>query len=98
MKLVLAVAVLTALSGTAQWPSSGVPALRTHDVEQSLGSQNQTVLNAGEYGVTCNGKADDTKSMQNAIDAACHTGERGKALVLPSACNLKLTSSLKVTK
>jgi hypothetical protein len=98
MKLVLAIAVLAAYPGQLSCQGSGVPALRAHDVEQSLVPQTQTVLNAGEYGVTCNGRTDDTRSMQNAIDAACHTGERGKALVLPSACNLKLTSSLKVTK
>jgi hypothetical protein len=36
--------------------------------------------------------------MQNAINAACNTGGRGKTLILPNSCTVKLTSTLNVTK
>ena len=60
--------------------------------------QTNAVLNARDYGVTCSGTTDDTSAMQSAISAACNAGGRGKALVLPNSCTVKLTSTLKVTK
>jgi hypothetical protein len=55
-------------------------------------------LDGREFGVTCTGTIDDTTAMQNAISAACNPGGRGKTLILPNSCNLKITNTLRVTK
>jgi len=60
--------------------------------------QTKSALNARDYGVTCTGTTDDTTAMQNAINAACNAGGRGKTLILPNSCTVKLTSTLNVTK
>jgi hypothetical protein len=72
--------------------------LVSNDVSQSPVYQTKSVLNARDYGVTCTGTTDDTTAMRNAINAACNTGGRGKTLILPNSCNVKLTSKLNVTK
>ena len=57
-----------------------------------------SILSARDYGVTCNGRTDDTTAMQSAINAACNSGGRGKTLALPNSCVVKLTRTLNVTK
>ena len=60
--------------------------------------QTKAVLDARDFGVTCSGTIDDTTAMQNAINAICNNGERGKTLVLPNSCAVKLTNTLNITK
>jgi hypothetical protein len=111
MKCVLVIfALLTASCAVAQESSPGVPAtasmtslaagsdLVSNAVSQTPAYQTKAVLNARDYGVTCNGTTDDTTAMQNAINAACNTGGRGKTLILPNSCTVRLTSRLNVTK
>jgi hypothetical protein len=72
--------------------------LVSNGVSQAPVYQTKSVLNVRDYGVTCSGTTDDTTAMQNAINAACNTGGRGKTLMLPNSCTVKLTSALNVTK
>ena len=72
--------------------------LVSNSVSQPPVYQTKAVLNARDYGVTCSGTTDDTTAMQNAINSACNTGGRGKTLILPNSCTVKLTSTLNVTK
>ena len=72
--------------------------LVSNDVSQVSVYQSKSVLNARDYGVTCSGTIDDTMAMQSAINAACNTGGRGRTLILPNSCTVKLTSRLNVTK
>ena len=111
MKRVLLIsALLTVSCAVAQEPSAGGPAtpspLRvaagsssvSNGISQTPVYQTKAVLNARDYGVTCSGTTDDTTAMQNAINAACNSGGRGKTLILPNSCTIKLSSRLKVTK
>jgi hypothetical protein len=104
MKRILSIIVLTTTScAVAQEPRPRVPDNPKTAQSQNAGSQpplyqTKSVLNAREYGVTCTGTTDDTAAMQNAVNAACNAGGRGKTLVLPNSCNVKLTSTLNVTK
>jgi hypothetical protein len=95
MKRVFTVIALMISIAVAQKLS---PSGSVHDVSRVVATRGETVLNAHDYGVTCSGTTDDTSAMQDAIDAACNAGGRGKALALPNSCNLKLTSTLRVTK
>lgn len=97
MKRIISIIALTASCAFAQKPGSGVPANSAHDVRHQPACPTKA-LNAGDFGVTCNGTTDDTTAMQNAINAACNAGGRGMAVVLPNSCTVKLTSTLKVTK
>jgi len=60
--------------------------------------QLKAVFDVRDYGVTCSGTIDDTTAMQSALTAACNPGGRGKTLILPNSCAVKLTSTLNVTK
>jgi hypothetical protein len=99
MMRILSFVLLTALFATAQKPGSGIPANSEQDGRKPLPVyQTNAVLNARDYGVTCSGTTDDTTAMQSAINAACNAAGRGKTLVLPNSCTVKLTRTLKVTK
>ncbi len=104
MKWILSIIVLTAAScAVAQEPRPRVPDTpRTAQSQNAAGQpplyQTKAVLNAREYGVTCSGTTDDTMPMQNAINAACNAGGRGKTLILPNSCTVKLTRTLNVVK
>jgi hypothetical protein len=74
------------------------PGFVSDAVSQPTLYQTKSVLNVQDYGVTCSGTTDDTIAMQNAINAACNTGARGKTLNLPNSCTVKLTRTLNVTK
>jgi hypothetical protein len=65
---------------------------------QTFAYQIKSVLNVRDYGVSCSGTTDDTSAMQDAINAACNTGGRGKTLILPNSCTIKVTSTVNVTK
>jgi hypothetical protein len=60
--------------------------------------QTKPALNARDYGVTCSGTTDDTTALQSALTAACNLGGRGKTLILPNSCAVRLTSTVSVTK
>ncbi|MGB8582326.1 MAG: hypothetical protein WCD47_16015, partial [Candidatus Sulfotelmatobacter sp.] len=86
-------------------PKSGFPLgvavgseLVSNGVSEPPIYQTKPALNARDYGVTCSGRIDDTAAMQTAITAACNTGGRARTLILPNSCNVKLTSTLNVTK
>jgi hypothetical protein len=111
MKRVLFIfALLTASCAVAQESSPGVPAaasttsvaagsdLVSNGVSRPPVYETKAVLNSRDYGVTCSGTTDDTTAMQNAINAACNSGGRGRTLILPNSCTVKLTSRLNVTK
>jgi hypothetical protein len=72
--------------------------LVSNGVNQPPVYQTKAVLDARDFGVTCSGTIDDTTAMQNAINAICNNGERGKTLVLPNSCAVKLTNTLNITK
>ena len=79
----------------------GVPPgsqLVSNGVAKPPAYQNKAVLDVRDFGVTCSGSVNDTIAMQRAIDTACNAGERGKTLVLPNSCTVKLTSTLTVAK
>lgn len=76
----------------------GAMQAKNASVSQSPVYQTRSVLNTRDYGVTCSGTTDDTTAMQNAINAACGAGGRGKTLVMPNSCTVKLTRTLNVTK
>jgi len=111
MKRALFIFALLATScAVAQELSPGVPAtapttsvaagsdLVSNSVSQTPVYQTKAVLNARDYGVTCSGTTDDTTAMQNAINSACNSGGRGRTLILPNSCTVKLTSKVNVTK
>ncbi len=60
--------------------------------------QLKAVFDVRDYGVTCGGMIDDTRAMQSALIAACNSGGRGKTLILPNSCVVRLTSTLNITK
>ena len=79
--------------------------LRTVEAQNPPGENSKISLNrpnafldTRDFGVSCTGTSDDTTAMQNAISAACNSGGRGKTLIFPNSCNLKITSTLRVTK
>jgi hypothetical protein len=109
-RILLVFALLSTPYAVAQEPRPSVSAppsttkvvagadLVSNGVSQTPAYQAKAVLNVREFGVTCSGTTDDTTAMQNAINAACNTGGRGKTLVLPNSCTIKLTGRLNVTK
>lgn len=98
--------LLTTSYAVPQEPSPDVFPVTARRIEaEKAGTFGQTsaypiksVLNVRDYGVSCSGTTDDTSAMQDAINSACNTGGRGKTLILPNSCTVKLTSTLKVTK
>jgi hypothetical protein len=81
--------------------TSGMPPgfqLVSNGVSQPPVYQSKAMLDLRDYGVTCSGTTDDTTAMQHAINVACNPGGRGKTLILPNSCAVKLTSTLKVAK
>jgi hypothetical protein len=104
MKRILSmIVIITASFAVAQEPRPRVPdnprTAQSQNADNQLHLyQTKAVLNAREYGVTCAGTTDDTTAMQIAINAACNAGGRGKTLVLPNSCTVKLTRTLNVTK
>jgi hypothetical protein len=108
-RILLICALLTASYTVAQAPGPEVSAaasttsaaagsdLVSNGVSQTPVDENKAVLNARDYGVTCSGTTDDTKAMQNAINAACTFGTTPKTLILPNRCAVKLSSTLMIT-
>jgi hypothetical protein len=108
-RILLIFALLTAACAVALEPSPGIPAtpsttsvgsssIVSNSVSRTPVYQTKAVLNVRDYGVTCSGTTDDTTAMQNAINASCNLGGRGKTLILPNSCTIKLSSRLNVTK
>jgi polygalacturonase len=93
--------LLTTSYAIPQEPSPDVFPVTPRRVEaEKAGASGQTsayltksVLNVRDYGVSCGGTTDDTSAMEDAINAACNTGVRGKTLILPSSCPVKVTSA-----
>jgi hypothetical protein len=109
-RVLLMFAVLTGSCAVSQEPSPGFAAtpsttsvaagsdLVSNGISRTPVHQTKAVLNARDFGVTCSGTTDDTVAMQNAINSACNSGGRGKTLMLPNSCAVKLTMKLNVTK